>query len=269
MSAPRFERSTTQSNAHAASPYWGEHVARYQFAAPKLAGLRVLDIACGSGYGMPLLQAQARFVVGVDVEWAAVKRAHSEIANGSACVMMADGCRLPFAAESFEVVTSFETLEHLEQRPQFLAELRRVLVPNGVCILSTPNANYTQPVNGKPINPFHVYEYTPAELRCELETHFTVAVMLGQTLDARYRIPPFWDAQQRLPRTLGVQTRLLLWRVMNKLPSAWREGLSQAFWKRPFYPAATHYRFETETLETAPVQVAICYPLGSNDGGGS
>lgn len=260
MSAPRFQPDVVPSTARQQSPYWGEHVARYAFATSHLANCRVLDIACGAGYGMPMLQAQAQFVVGVDVEWDAVKKARAEITNGTASVIMADGCLLPFGAASFDAVTSFETLEHLEQRPQFLAELRRVLKPAGVCILSTPNANYTMPVNGKPTNPFHVYEYTPAELLAELQKQFVVAELFGQRLDERFTIPPFWDAQRRLPRTPGIQAQLYFWKALNKLPVTWREGFSQAWWGRPFYPAETDYRFEPTMVETAPVLVAICHP---------
>ena len=82
--------------------------------------------------------------------------------------------------------------------------------------------------------------------------------MFGQMLDARFTIPPFWEAQQRLPRTPGVQAQLLTWRALNKLPIAWREGTSQALWGRPFYPAETDYRFDAAAVESAPVTVAIC-----------
>ncbi len=258
-SAPRFEAGASIICARTRSPYWGEHVARYRFAAPRARG-RVLDIACGTGYGLPLLQAEAEIVIGVDVDWDAAREARRAVGNGSAWVILADGCRLPFADGSFDAVTSFETLEHLQRRAWFLAELRRVLTPQGVCVLSTPNAHYTKPVNGKPHNPYHVYEYTPAELRAELSVHFTVAAMLGQTLDARFTIPPFWDAQQRLPRTPGVQARLLVWRALNKLPIALREGMSQAVWRQPFYPAETDYHFDVATVESAPVLVALCHP---------
>lgn len=258
-SAPRFKVGNSSVAAQSQSPYWGEHVARYQFARPHIRG-RILDIACGTGYGLPLLQAEAEIVIGVDVDWEAAQQARLAINGGRARVILADGCHLPFADASFDAVTSFETLEHLEQRSQFLAELRRVLSPQGVCVLSTPNAQYTQPVNGKPHNPFHVYEYTPAELHAALTTHFTVAALLGQTLDARFIIPPFWDAQQRLPRTPVVQANLFAWRAINKLPVALREKVSQAVWKRSFYPAETDYHFDSAAVETAPVLVAVCHP---------
>lgn len=261
MSQVRFETSPASLNARAQSPYWGEHVARYRFAAPQLATRRVLDIACGAGYGVPVLRTAAHSVIGVDIDWEAVSKTRLEIAalgKGRTLVMLADGCRLPFADAGFDAVTSFETLEHLDDRPRFLAELRRVLAPQGVCILSTPNAHYTQPINGKPRNPYHVYEYTPAELRAELSAHFEVSAMFGQTLDARFTIPPFWEAQQRLPRTPGVQAQLLAWRALNKLPVNWRESTSRAIWGRSFYPAETDYRFDAATVETAPVTVAIC-----------
>ncbi len=260
MSQPRFEALPAARQARTQSPYWAEHVARYRFAVSQLKQGRVLDIACGTGYGMPLLEAAAARVIGVDVDWEAVQKARGEIDITHTTLALADGCQLPFANASFDAVTSFETLEHLERRPQFLAELRRVLQPQGVCILSTPNANYTQPVNGKPTNPFHVYEYTPAELRAELAAQFELKALLGQTLDARFTIPPFWDAQQRLPRTPGIQAQLYFWKALNKLPVAWREGLSEALWGRPFYPAETDYHFDLATVETAPVLVALCQP---------
>lgn len=260
MSAPRFGTKSPSVTASQESPYWGEHIARYSFAAAKISGGRILDVACGTGYGLPLFEAVSEMVVGVELDWNAALQARSAINGGRSRIFLADGCRLPFADASFDFVTSFETLEHLNQRVQFLSELRRVLSPQGLCILSTPNAKYTLPVNGKPRNPFHVYEYPPEELRDELARHFTVADMLGQTLNPCFRIPPFWEAQQRLPRTPGMQARLFVWRAMNKMPIPIRERMSRAVWRRPFYPAETDYRFDATTVETAPVLIAICHP---------
>jgi SAM-dependent methyltransferase len=238
------------------SPYWGEHAARYHFALPFVAGKRVLDIACGTGYGLALLAETAGMVVGVDVDAEAALAAKKECGRNTQ-VLLGDGTGLPFPDESFDVVTSFETLEHLHNRKGFLSELRRVLKFDGKLILSTPNANYTQPVNGKPTNLFHVFEYNPDELRPELQDFFHLEKFLGQTLDKRFPIPPFQEMQNRLPHDWATQARLFCWRVMNKFPFAVREKLSDMLWSQPFYPTEKDYNFAENTVAFAPVLVAV------------
>lgn len=239
------------------SPYWGEHTARYMFALPFVENRSVLDIACGTGYGIGLLKEKAKHVTGVDVSFDAAREALAEC-DERASVLLGDGLKLPFADGRFDIVTSFETLEHLHERSAFLAELKRVLRHDGLLVLSTPNANYTRPVNGKPTNPFHIFEYRPEELRAELEAYFVVKEFLGQTLDERFAIPPFYDAQVRLPKDLGTQSKLFAWKVLNKMPLGIREGISETIWKKPFYPTENDYDFSAETVERAPVLVAVC-----------
>ncbi len=239
------------------SPYWGEHAARYSFAMPYVANREVLDIACGTGYGIGLLKTKAKFVAGVDIDPAATRYALAECGI-NAGVLLGSGLELPFSDNSFDTVTSFETLEHLIERNQFLAELRRVLRPGGVFLLSTPNANYTKPVNGKPSNQFHVFEYTPEELRSELESHFSINRFIGQTLDKEIKIPPFYEAQRRLSKDIFTQSKLFAWKVFNKIPFTIRERLSESVWGKPFYPTEMDYNFEEATVEQAPVLVAVC-----------
>lgn len=239
------------------SPYWGEHAARYRFALERVEGKRVLDIACGTGYGIGLLQQTARSVCGVDVDKEAAAQARRECGENSA-VILGDGLRLPFEDASFDVVTSFETIEHINDRPGFLRELGRILTAEGSLLISTPNAHYTRPVNGKPSNPFHIYEYTPEEFAEELKGEFIVHAHVGQSLEIGKRVSPFYIDQQRLPRKPAVQAKLFGWRVMNKFPLGLREKLSEAIWKRPFYPTESDYRFSGEKLGEAPVQLAVC-----------
>lgn len=239
------------------SPYWGEHAARYLFAMPFVEDKAVLDIACGTGYGIGLMRSKAKFAIGVDVDPEAVTEAKKE-SHGNAAVLLGDGLGLPFGDETFDVITSFETLEHLNGRREFLAELRRVLRTGGKLILSTPNAVFTQPVNGKPSNPFHIHEYLPQELRMELEPYFTIEKFVGQRLDESIRISPFWDAQRRLPNDLATQTRLFGWRVFNKIPFTLRERMSETIWGKPFYPTEKDYNFASEPSESTPVLVAVC-----------
>jgi SAM-dependent methyltransferase len=239
------------------SPYWGEHAARYLFALPFVENRSVLDIACGTGYGIAILKGKAKYVTGVDVDPQAAREALAEC-DERASVLLGDGLGLPFADGTFDAVTSFETLEHLYERAKFLAELHRILRIGGTLILSTPNANYTMPVNGKPSNPFHIFEYTPTDLIEELGRYFVIESFQGQTLNGRVKIPPFYDAQRRLPKDAGTQMRLFGWKAMNKVPFSLRERLSETIWGKPFYPTEDDYIFSTETVENAPVLVAVC-----------
>ena len=233
-------------------------MARYRFATPRVKGCRVLDIACGTGVGLPiLLGGGVRWVVGVDVDVEAARVAQVQLQGPRGRVLIADGCHLPFAEQSFEVITSFETLEHLEHRDWFLAELRRVLVPAGLCILSTPNASLTLPVNGKPRNPFHVHEYTVDELRGELCSYFAFVEMLGQVIDSRFLVPPSWDEQDRLTGP-WMRAHVLVWRLLNRFPFSVRDYVSRALLGQPFYPGETDYHFSGSNVETASVLVALC-----------
>ncbi|MGI8469850.1 MAG: glycosyltransferase [Pyrinomonadaceae bacterium] len=257
MSVSERLQVTNINEANKFSPYWGEHAARYIFALPYVEKKSVLDIACGTGYGIELLKGKAQSVTGVDIDFEAASQARKECDEKS-FVLIGDGTNLPFADRSFDVVTSFETLEHLRDRGKFVSELKRVLRKDGVLILSTPNANYTKPVNGKPSNPFHIFEYKPEQLRAELARQFEVRDFLGQTLDESFTLSPFQLEQNRLPKDFSTQTKLFCWRVINKIPPSAREGLSKAIWKRPFYPTGNDYDFSVKKLENAPVLVAVC-----------
>src|SRR4051812_22367474 len=256
MTIERFDVARSGPESGEPSPWWGVHASRYLFAAPMIRGRRVLDIACGTGYGLDILAAEARAVIGVDADLDAVRAALR--GRTPRAVVLGDGACLPFPPATFDAITSFETLEHLEQRDGFLAELARVLRPDGVCILSTPNANYTQPVDGRPRNPFHVHEYSPQELRDALGRRFASVEMLGQEIDRRFVISPFWDDQQRLPRRAAVQARLLAWKILNRLPRTIGDALARAVLDQPLVPTEHDYRFSAATVTDAPVLVAVC-----------
>jgi SAM-dependent methyltransferase len=241
------------------SPWWGEHLARYQFASQYVTpGIAALDIACGTGFGVRLLREKGAHVFGVDIDAEATRRAGQTTPRDRALVLRGNGLVLPFASGTFGLITSFETIEHLHERQAFAAELRRVLAPGGICLLSTPNAFYSRPVNGVPRNPFHLHEYQPDELGAELSLTFPNVRVLGQRLDGRYRVPPFWDDQQRLPRTPGAQAGLWTRRIMHRLPETARDRASQLLWGHQFFPTAADYHFDLAGIDQAQVLVAIC-----------
>lgn len=114
-----------------------EHLARYRVAAGLAKGRRVLDAACGEGYGSALLAAAgATSVTGVDIDEPTVHRARERYGLN---FEVADVGSLPFDAGEFGLVVCFETIEHVQDPKAMLAELSRVLDPAGLLVISTPN----------------------------------------------------------------------------------------------------------------------------------
>ena len=112
---------------------WYEHLHRYVFALEFCKGKRVLDAACGEGYGTAVLASQAKSVTGVDISSEAINHASARYSDRPGVQFeVADCCDLPFEDNSFDLVVSFETIEHLEGQEKMLASFRRVLVDNGL-----------------------------------------------------------------------------------------------------------------------------------------
>lgn len=164
-----------------AGEIWYEHWHRYHFAVPLVAGKVVLDVACGAGYGSALLARQARSVHGVDISAQALAHATATYAGaaGNLQFVAADCGSLPFGDGSFDVVVSFETIEHIAGQERFLDEIARVLRPAGVLVLSSPNRPEYSGVHGT-ANPFHVRELDRDELAALLAPRFPHAAWLGQ-----------------------------------------------------------------------------------------
>jgi SAM-dependent methyltransferase len=153
-----------------------EHRARYHFAAQAVAGKAVLDAGCGIGYGIEILAAGgASTVSGVDLDAAAIATAEERYGELAETVVEADLRELPFDAESFDVVVCLEALEHVDGAGEALTELSRVLRPDGILIVSSPNpAGYPEG------NPHHVHEYSPQELADVLGSHFANVALYRQ-----------------------------------------------------------------------------------------
>ena len=115
-----------------------EHLARYQLAAGLADSRRVLDAACGEGYGTALMAAGgAVSATGVDADEQTVSHARAKYPG--ARFELADVHRLPFDEGSFDLVVSFETIEHVRDANAVLGEFRRVLSDDGLLLISTPN----------------------------------------------------------------------------------------------------------------------------------
>lgn len=159
---------------------WVEHWHRYHFASRWVAGRRVLDIACGEGYGSALLARTAREVVGVDVSAEAVAHAARTYAGTANLSFMAGSCgAIPLPDASIEVAVSFETVEHIAAQREFMDELARVLSPGGVLILSCPNKREYSDRRGF-VNEFHVRELYREELEALVAARFPAIDWYGQ-----------------------------------------------------------------------------------------
>jgi GT2 family glycosyltransferase/2-polyprenyl-3-methyl-5-hydroxy-6-metoxy-1,4-benzoquinol methylase len=159
-----------------------EHYHRYAVVLDIVSGKDVLDVACGEGYGSFLMAEVARTVTGVDISKEAIRHAGNTYKNKSKLKFLQDSVTdLHLADASFDVVVSFETIEHLTEQPQMLAEIRRVLRPDGVLILSSPNRPiYSEADRNK--NEFHVKELDFYELDALVRAHFPAVKYLGQRL---------------------------------------------------------------------------------------
>jgi len=150
-----------------------EHLARYTFAARLARGKRVLDAGCGAGYGSAELAETAQFVVGLDRAAEAIEFARITYCLPQLRFEQASCTALPHRDGSFDLVVAFEVIEHLTDWRAFLAEVRRVMAPNGQFIVSTPNQlYYTESRGPTGANPFHVHEFRFDEFRSELEFVF-------------------------------------------------------------------------------------------------
>lgn len=162
---------------------WYEHWHRYCVALPLAHGRRVLDAACGEGYGSALLGRTAASVIGVDVGAAAI--AHARARYGAPHVTFVQGSvtALPLADASVDLIVSFETIEHLALQREMLAEFRRVLAAAGILVISSPN----RPVygeDGASENAFHVRELDRDELKLLLDPSFPAQAWHAQRVAA-------------------------------------------------------------------------------------
>ncbi len=173
-----------------------EHLHRYSLAAASVSGT-VLDLGCGVGYGSRLIARAARRVVGVDSSPLTVGFALTEFAAPNLDYLAADARALPFPSAVFDWVVCFELIEHLREGEAVVAEIARVLAPDGHLLLSTPNRPVYSEGRGYS-NPFHVREFDGEELQALLAPHFGHVALFGQRLIAGSEIQALYG--ERLTR---------------------------------------------------------------------
>jgi SAM-dependent methyltransferase len=169
-----------------------------------------------------------------------------------------DGTRLPLRSQSFSVVTSFETVEHIQEDEAFVGELARVLKPGGTLFLSTPNGSQSLSGGENPSNPFHVREYAPDELVVLLGKHFRHVDLRGQRTKSYYPVSPYWERDDVMGEDLRTRWKVLAWKVANRLPYRMKDGFSRLIFNRAFYPGEFDFEFSPAHVATGHVLLAIC-----------
>jgi GT2 family glycosyltransferase/2-polyprenyl-3-methyl-5-hydroxy-6-metoxy-1,4-benzoquinol methylase len=156
-----------------------EHIHRYAFACELAGGKNVLDIACGEGYGSDLLAKVAKHVIGVDIAREVIEHAAGKYRRKNLEFRIGSCAEIPVADSSVDLVVSFETIEHHDRHEAMMAEIKRVLTPNGVLIMSSPD-KYEYSVAPNYRNPFHVKELFRHEFEKLIAAYFRHMAMYGQ-----------------------------------------------------------------------------------------
>jgi SAM-dependent methyltransferase len=217
------------------------HEQRYLFALPYCTGKRVLDGACGVGYGSALLADGAAEVVGVDIDAGAIAYARTRYAKPNVEFRVEDLLAPRLDDGSFDVVCSFETLEHVPDRERYLAEVVRVLRDGGIYVVSTPRADETTEA---PDNPYHCVEYSRHDFEALLRRRFGGVEVYGQRRlqTRRHR------TLQRLD-VLGLRRRVGLVRRLGRAATGTEPTESVTL---------ADLVIERRDVDTADVLVAVC-----------
>jgi SAM-dependent methyltransferase len=202
------ERVTTPSGSF--NPNWQRHVAAYRLTARHLPAGRVLDLGCGVGHSFRELAP--RETVGVDVDAEALAGQERE-------TVVADMRALPFPPASFASVLSVHSIEHVPDAHRVLQEITRVLEPDGVCVLVTPN----RLTFGRPdeiIDPYHFVEYSADQLHALCAPWFEVVGVMGL-----FGSPRFMELKDEQGTRLDRMLRMDRLRLRRHVPLAVKQLL--------------------------------------------
>jgi len=184
----------------------------YEFAKPIITGKKVLDVGCGLAYGTALMAEQASSITGIDYDQATVednKNRYVSIKN----LDFKQGVipPLPFDDGSFDIITAFQFIEHIEPRKEFIKECLRVLKPGGSLLVTTPNVK-----KSLARNPFHVHEYTFEEMKKEVSSFTNNFELKG--LNGNETVNKYYAENGKFVRMI---LRFDIFKMHRWLPSAW------------------------------------------------
>lgn len=156
-----------------------EHMPRYQYALSLAAGKTVLDFGCGTGYGSSILAAKATAVLGVDIDDSALQWARETHRTTTLEFRQNSDFGASLPSHHFDLVTCFEMIEHVisEHQQLIIDSFVKVLKPDGVLLISTPNPDITALYGD---NPYHLCELTRHEFEGLLKSKFKFVEIIDQ-----------------------------------------------------------------------------------------
>jgi 2-polyprenyl-3-methyl-5-hydroxy-6-metoxy-1,4-benzoquinol methylase len=158
--------------------YWfRRHLAVYEWIAARVQGRRVVDLACGEGYGSAVLARSATSVVGVDANPEAFEHARDKYTTAT---LSFERNMVELWSGDVDCVVFLQTIEHVQDPDGVLEHVRELIGPGGVAYVSTPNVLTLAPQGAaRSGNPWHVREYRPQEYRALCARHFAGVELLG------------------------------------------------------------------------------------------
>lgn len=157
---------------------FNRHLAAYLFSRSYVKNKKILEIGCSDGYGSFILAKKAKIVIAMDVDNKTILSARKKYNLKNLNFLNTDALSLSYKNE-FDVVISFQVIEHVIDVDLYLTNIKDALKKNGIFILSTPNRLLRLYKGQKPWNKFHVKEYEADELRNLLRNYFSDIKILG------------------------------------------------------------------------------------------
>jgi len=196
--------------------YWfRRHLAVYRWVAERCAGKRVVDMACGEGYGAAVLAQTAASVVGVDANPEAHEHAHLRYRASNLSFERALVEEFDHGAP-YDAIVFLQTIEHVNDPAHLLDRFASLLAPGGVAYVTTPNRLTLAPPGAeRSDNPWHVREYAPEEFEALVRPAFGSVEVLGVFHARKLRVHDLairagWD---RIHPALGLTKRFYRWFV--------------------------------------------------------
>jgi SAM-dependent methyltransferase len=219
--------------------YWfRRHLAVYEWIGARVLGQRVVDMACGEGYGSEVLARGAASVVGVDANPEAHEHARLRYVRQN---LRFERDLVESFSEPCDAVVFLQTIEHVRNPGEILEHFKAMLAPGGTVYVTTPNVLTLAPPGAeRSDNPWHVHEYRAQEFRALCEQHFSRVELLGLFHARKLRV-------HELAIRLG-------WDAVHK-----RLGITKPFYDR-FTPAiaASDFALRPGRLDRALDFLAVC-----------